>query len=92
LRLAGPDREFSTRIAPIIVKFCSKDIARAAYKAKSRLVSSGIFVAEYLTIRRRDILEAATDKFGQRNAWSDRGHILLKPSEGIAIKTNTVSC
>ena len=61
LRHTGTDREFSTRVATIIVKFSSRDIARGVYKAKSLLASSRAFVAECLTKRRRDILNAAKE-------------------------------
>ena len=74
------------RVAPIIVKFSSKSVACKVFKAKSKLASSGIFVVESLTKQRRDILNAAKDRFGQRNAWSDRGQILAKPSDGTPIK------
>ena len=74
------------RVAPIIVKFSSKDVARKVFKAKARLASTGIFVSKYLTKRRREILNAAKDKYGQRNAWSYQGQILAKPSVGSAVK------
>jgi hypothetical protein len=74
------------RVAPIIVKFSSKSVTCKAFKTKSKLTSSGIFVIESLTKQRWDILNAAKDKFGLRNAWSDRGQILAKPSDGTPIK------
>ena len=83
---APQTEESSTRVAPIIVKFSSKDVARKVFKAKARLASTGIFISESLTKRRRDILNAAKDIYGPRNAWSDQGQILAKPSVGSAIK------
>ena len=76
----------SIRVAPILVKFYSKDVARRVFIAKARLASNGIFVSESLTKFRWDILNAAKDKYGQRNAWSDQGQILAKPSVGSAVK------
>ena len=55
------------RVAPVIVKFVSKGIAKEVFKAKAKLTSSVISVAESLTKQRRDILNAAKDKFGQKN-------------------------
>ena len=77
--------ESSIRIAPIVVKFSGKDVARRVSKAKAKLASTGVFVSESLTKRRRDILNAAKDKYGQRNVWSDQGQILAKPSAGSTV-------
>ena len=56
------------------------------FKAKAKLASTRVFVSESLAKRRRDILNAAKDKYKQRNVWSDQGQILAKPSVGSTVK------
>ena len=85
LRLNNPTtqhEERSIRVAPIVIKFSGKDVARRVFKAKAKLASTGVLS---LTKRRRDILNAAKDKYGQRNVWSDQGQILAKPSAGSTV-------
>ena len=61
--------ESTFSVGLIIFKFSSKYVARKVFKAKARLASTSVFVSESLTKRRRDIWNAAKDKYGQRNAW-----------------------
>ena len=79
--LTTQHEESSIRVAPIVVKFSCKDVARRVFKAKAELASTGVFVSDF----RRDILNAAKDKYGQRNVWSDQGQILAKPSAGSTV-------
>ena len=88
LRLNNPTtqpEESSIRVAPIVVKFSGKDVARRVFKAKAKFASTGVFVSESLTKRRRDILNAAKDKYSQRNVWSGQGQILAKPNAGSTV-------
>ena len=67
VRLNNPTTEHeesSTRVAPIVVKFSSEDVAREVFKAKARLASTGVFVSESLKKRRCDILNVAKDNYG----------------------------
>jgi len=84
--LTTQHQESSIRVAPIPVKFSSKDVARKVFKAKARRHPTGVFVSESLTKRRRDILNAAKNTYGQRNAWPDHGQILAKFSVRSAVK------
>ena len=59
---------------------------------KSKLAGSGIFVSESLTKRRHDLLNAARDRFGVKNVWTDRGNILVKlPGEPSARKIRSLA-
>ena len=72
------------KVAPIFVQFSSKNVARKVFKAKSKLTSAGVFASESLGTLRRDILNAAKDKYGKRNAWVDHVQILTKPIRSIS--------
>jgi len=69
----------SSKVAPIIVKFQSKDTLRRVFKEKAK-ACIGVYIIEALTKRRRDILNMARDKFGVKHVWTDHGNILVKRS------------
>ena len=63
-------------IAPVVVTFKSKGLASKVFKEKSKLARTGIFVSENLTKRRRDVLNLARDKYGNKQVWSDQAMYL----------------
>ena len=65
-------------VVPVIVKLRNKEIAKSIFKAKPKLAKSGIFLCENLTRKKRDILNAARDKFGNKCVWSDQGRIFVR--------------
>jgi hypothetical protein len=69
------------KVAPVLVQFRSKEIARHVFKAKKQLSGSGLFVAENLTKRKRNLLSASRDKFGNRSVWSDQRCIFVRETE-----------
>lgn len=86
------DASLNDKVPPVLVKFVNSDIAKKVFKAKARLASSGIFLSEALTKRRREILYAAKDRFGHRNVWTDRGQILARPNgESVTKKIHTLA-
>lgn len=90
-RMNGPHTT-SDKVAPVLVRFVSKEVARKVFLQKSKLAGSGIFVSESLTKRRRDLLNAARDRFGVKNVWTDRGNILVKlPGEPSARKIRSLA-
>ena len=60
-------------ITPVLVKFRSKEMAQKVFKLKSKLVRIGIFLSENLTKQRRDIMNLAREKYGNKQVWSDQG-------------------
>lgn len=79
-RLGSSNSQRPDKVAPVLVKFRSKDIASAVFKAKKNLANSGIFVSENLTKKKRELLNAARDKFGNRCVWSDQGRVFVRQS------------
>ena len=71
-------------VAPVLVKLVSKELAYKVFKTKSKLAGSGIYVSEFLTKRRKAILNSARDKFGVKNVWTDKGRIFAKLSSQSA--------
>ena len=74
------------KVAPVLVQFGSKEIARHEFKAKKLLIGSGLFVVENLTKRNRDLLSASSDKFGIRSVWSDQGRIFVRETNTAPIR------
>ena len=70
------------RPAPVLVAFKSAETARKVFACKSKLARSEIFVTEYLTSKKKWILELAKRKLGKRNIWSNNGTIFGKDSAG----------
>ena len=65
-------------IAPVLVKFRSKEMAQKVFKLKSKLLRTGIFVSENLTKQRRDILNLARKKYGNKQVWSNQGRVYIR--------------
>ena len=72
-RMSGPHTA-SEKIAPVLGRFTSKEVARKVFEQKSKLAVSGIFVLESLIKKRRDLLNATRDRFGVKHVWTDRGN------------------
>jgi len=70
VRMSNQSESSINKVAPVIVKFTDKEMARRVYKAKASLAGSGIFIGEALTRRKRDLLNAAKEKYGNKNTWS----------------------
>ena len=80
LCLGSSNSQRPEKVAPVLVKFRLKDIASAVFKAKNNLINSGIFVSENFTKKKRELLNAARDKFGNRCVWSDQGRVFVRQS------------
>ena len=52
-------------------------------KNRSKLKGSKCFVSESLTRPRQEVLNAARDVVGMRNAWSVQGRILAKSGDQV---------
>ena len=73
----------SSRILPVEVGFRSSAVSREVLKNRSKLKESQCFVSESLTRRRQEVLNAARDVVGMRNAWSVQGRILAKSGDQV---------
>ena len=79
-----------TTVAPVLVKFATKDTAYNIFRAKSKLAKSGVFVTEYLTKMKKAIFEGARNRYGVKNVWSDRGRV-YKREQGDSHPTRICS-
>ena len=52
------------------------------FSFKSKLARSEIFVTEYLTSKKKQILDSVKSKLGNRYVWSNNGTIFGKNSAG----------
>ena len=68
------------RVTPVVVRSVSKDITKNLFKAKAKLAYSGIFVAEFLTKQRADILNVL------RTNWVRRMFGLIKANFDFALR------
>ena len=68
---------------PIEVRFKSPIVAKEVLKNRSKLKESQCFVSESLTHPRQEVLNAARDVVGMRNAWSVQGRILAKSGDQV---------
>ena len=53
---------------------------------QKKLSGTGLFVAENLTKRKRDLLSASRDKYGNRSVWSDQGRIFVRETDTAPIR------
>ena len=79
------------RPAPVLVVFKSAETARKVFSCKSKLDWSEIFVTEYLTSEKKQILDLAKSKLGNRNVWSNNRTIFGKDSVGVICKIRTMA-
>ena len=56
------------------------------FSCKSKLAWSEIFVTEYLTSKKKKILDLAKSKLGNRNVWSNNWTLFGKDSVGEICK------
>ncbi|KAK2707895.1 hypothetical protein QYM36_015543 [Artemia franciscana] len=84
--------EDSTKVAPVLIRISDMNIARAVYKEKSALVKSGMFLSESLTRKKRELLNAARDRYKKFNAGLDKGQVLAKvPGQSALRRIKTMA-
>ena len=71
-------RKIPGKNRPIIVKFVSYRKRREMFQAKRKLKNKGITIREDLTKARLELLQAAIQRFGLANTWTDDGTIIVK--------------
>lgn len=72
----GP--KISGRKRPLIVKFVSYRKRQEVFRAKRLLKGSGITIREDLTRNRLELLQAAIQKFGLSNVWTEDGTVIVR--------------
>ena len=72
-------------IPPVLVTFHSSECAKRMFMNKKKLARSKVFISEYLTPKRKQLLNLARDKFGAWNVWTDGGRVLAKLENSSAI-------
>lgn len=71
----GKKQEGKTR--GIFIKFKDIGLRESIYNKKKFLKGTGVVVREDLTSNRLELLQAAIEKVGLKNAWSDNGKIYV---------------
>ena len=66
----------SSKVSPVCVVFRNLDATKTVFMAKLKLTKTGVFVSEYLTRKRKHLLDLAQNKRGSKNVWSINGMIL----------------
>ena len=74
--------EGQNRPRPIIAKLARHNLKSMIYRKKKMLKNSGVMITERLTQRRSRFLRYAKSKYGNFNAWTNDGEILVK-TEGV---------
>ena len=80
-RLGKPKTDGKPR--PIIAKFVRYNARRNVFVNKKSFKGSNIMVTESLTLRRVKMLNAAREKFGNKNVWSIDGEVMAKDGNNI---------
>ena len=70
------------RPASVLFAFKSAETARKVFACKSKLARSEIFVTEYLTSKKNQILDLAKSELRNKNFWSNNRTIFGKDSAG----------
>jgi len=70
------------RPASVLFAFKSAETARKVFACKSKLARSEIFVTEYLTSKKKQILDLAKSELRNKNFWSNNRTIFGKDSAG----------
>ena len=78
----GKFADGQNRPRPIIAKLARHNIKSMIYRKKKLLKNSGVMITERLTQRRLRFLRYAKSKYGNFNAWTNDGEILVK-TEGV---------
>ena len=76
----------SDKIAPVLVKFKDRHTAVKVFACKKNLVNTKIFVAENLTKKKRELLNAAREKYGNKFVWSNQGRIYVRPENATSAR------
>ena len=71
-------RKIPGKNRPIIVKFVSYRKRREMFQAKRKLKNQGITIREDLTKARLELLQAAIQRFGLANTWTEDGAVIVK--------------
>ena len=78
----------SARPRPIIFRFSNYRKKQEVFKAKKALKGKKIVITESLTSSRLQLLEAAKQKFGKFNVWTNEGRVLRKVNNQIVSINN----
>ena len=73
---------------PIIVKFARHNVKANVYRKKKLLKGTNILLTESLSRRRVNMLNAARDKWGKLNVWTNDAEIFAKIGINIVNVTN----
>ncbi|KAK2720351.1 hypothetical protein QYM36_004289 [Artemia franciscana] len=73
----------SSRIPPVEVRFKSPTVAREVLKNRSKLIGSQCFIIGSLTHRGHQVLKAARDVVGMRNAWLLQCRIFVRSGDQV---------
>jgi hypothetical protein len=68
----------SSNMSPISIIFCSQEVEKSIFLAKSNLAKTGVSVSKYLTRKRIQLLDLACNKLGSKNKWSIEEKIFVK--------------
>ena len=66
-------------LPPVLVTLYSSDYAKRVFINKKKLTRLKVFISEYLTPKRKQLLNLARDKWGVKNVRTDGGRVLAKP-------------
>ena len=67
---------------PVVVRFKSHRVRQQVWSHFKDLRKESLFVYEFLTPRRQELLEATRQAFGAKNVWTQDGNIFYWPSKG----------
>lgn len=68
---------------PIIIKLVSYKTRATIIRARKLLKGTGISIKEDLTNKRLELLNAASTKYGIKNAWSFNGNIYVNAGDSV---------
>lgn len=84
-RATGKDRP-----RPILFKLHDFDLRRKIWASKSCLKGSGNTLSEFLTKTRHDVFQAARQRFGITNAWSNEGSVYVIGRDGVRHRVSSL--
>ena len=65
-------------LQPVLVTFYLSDCTKRVFTNKKKLARFKVFISMYLTLKSKQLLNLARDKWGVKNVWTDGGHVLAK--------------
>lgn len=77
----GPRIENRTR--PVILKFTRYNKKAEVLSQRRQLKGKRMSIQDDLTKQRLQLLKLAREKYGDRNAWTSNGRVLIKTARGI---------